>query len=532
MSLVGLFDRPASGDCLAALRHKPAIPGLTDAIVDFDEGKWQRAIARLRDVRLLAPRDPSAPDALDAHPLVREWFGQRLKETKPETWRAAHGRLYEHLRDTTREGKTPTLEDLAPLYQAIPHGCHAGRHREALDDIYINRICRRGAGGKIEFYMFNKLGAIGSSLAAISWFYEKSYEIPVAALRSDIQIQAWLLGEAGRYLAAYGRVAEALPAMRIGLQMRKEAKNWIGAAITAFNLSDAELVLGEVAAVATAEQSVTHADQSGDAFAMIVSRATHANARHAAGRREEAERVFADAESRQKNWNAELPLLSSLAGYQYCDLLLQRGEWVAARDRARQTMKWVSWLSSIALDTLTLGRAHLGFALENIASQRPTAAVRDDARDARTELGKAVDRLRVSGYLDHVNRGLLARAAFRRSIGDWDGSARDLDEVEEIAEPGPMRLFLCDMALERARLAFARIAAFAPLNGLIDDGPPKPDPPGAEESAKLAEEARANLATARELIARCGYHRRDEELAELEAVRDRRRRFADLPPRV
>jgi hypothetical protein len=49
-------------------------------------------------------------------------------------------------------------------------------------------------------------------------------------------------------------------------------------------------------------------------------------------------------------------------------------------------------------------------------------------------------------------RGLLARATFRRSIGDRDGTARDLGEVEEIAEPGPMRLHLCDTALERARL--------------------------------------------------------------------------------
>jgi len=41
-----------------------------------------------------------------------------------------------------------------------------------------------------------------------------------------------------------------------------------------------------------------------------------------------------------------------------------------------------------------------------------------------------------------------------------------------------------------------------------------------------------NLATARELIERCGYHRRDEELAELETVLAGQRRFADLPPQV
>src|SRR5262252_2407392 len=91
MHIVGLFDRPASGDCLDALRRKPAIPGLTDAIVDLDETEWQRGVARLRDVRLLAPQDPAAPNALDAHPLVREWFSQRLERTNPEAWRAAHG---------------------------------------------------------------------------------------------------------------------------------------------------------------------------------------------------------------------------------------------------------------------------------------------------------------------------------------------------------------------------------------------------------------------------------------------------------
>jgi hypothetical protein len=50
--------------------------------------------------------------------------------------------------------------------------------------------------------------------------------------------------------------------------------------------------------------------------------------------------------------------------------------------------------------------------------------------------------------------------------------------------------------------------------------------------ARLHEEATANLATARKLIADCGYHRRDEELAELEDVAAGRRRFGELPPRV
>jgi hypothetical protein len=215
--------------------------------------------------------------------------------------------------------------------------------------------------------------------------------------------------------------------------------------------------------------------------------------------------------------------------------LLAEDRHTDARDRAIQTLNQATsgrFLLDIALDTLTLGRAHLGLALNANGSQTRMAMARDDVSTARARLDAAVDGLRAAGLLDHVPRGLLARASFRRSVGDWDGAGRDLDEVAEIAEPGPMRLHLCDMALERARLAFARIEAFAPLNGMIDDGPAKPAVPKAEEAARLKEEARGNLAEAKKLITDCGYHRRDEELAELEAVLKGERRFAELPPRV
>jgi len=103
----------------------------------------------------------------------------------------------------------------------------------------------------------------------------------------------------------------------------------------------------------------------------------------------------------------------------------------------------------------------------------------------------------------------------------------------EIAEPGPMRLFLCDMALEHARLALARSAAFAPLNGMLaNDNPPKPAVPSAEQIAELKSEAEKQLKIAADTIEKCGYHRRDEELAELQAVLRGEKTFADLPPRV
>jgi tetratricopeptide (TPR) repeat protein len=537
MHMVGLFDRPARTESLNALRAKPVIEGLTDEIVNLNDSEWQRATTRLREVRLLLPTDPSVPDALDAHPLVREWFGERFKIANAKAWRTAHGRLFEHLRDTTREGNTPTLEDFEPLYQAIAHGCHAGRHQEALDKIYIDRICRRLPDRGIEFYARNKLGAVGSDLAALSWFFYKPFAIPVAALTPPAQ--SWVLAVAAFSLRAQGRFAEALPAMRAALRLDEDAQDWRNAAIRASNLSEAELLAGEVAAaVATAEQSVTHADRSGYEFQMLSNRTTFADALHAAGRREAAARAFADAERRQKKIQPEYPMLYSLQGYRYCDLLLADGDHTAARDRATQNVKWArqqNWLLDIALDTLTLGRALLGLALAPASAHQTSASMRDEARGARVHLDEAVDSLRTAGTVQHVPRALLARATFWRSIGDWHGAMRDLDDVEEIAEPGPMRLYLylCDMALERARFAFTRIEAFAPLNGLLEkDNPPKPVMPSADEIANFKSEAEKQLNIAADYIEKCGYHRRDEEIAELQAVLRGEKKFADLPPRV
>jgi hypothetical protein len=222
-----------------------------------------------------------------------------------------------------------------------------------------------------------------------------------------------------------------------------------------------------------------------------------------------------------------------VAGYYYCDLLLWKADYDAARNRAGQSLEWVEWRKlpfEVALDTLTIGRTGLGLALQNAALS--DAITHNYVHEVYVAFDNAVEGLRAAGQHHLLPRGLLARAAFRRSVGDWGGTARDLDDVLEVAEPGPMRLFLCDTALERARLAFAQLEAFAPLNGLVDDSPRKLDLPDAPEAARLREEATENLATARKLITECGYHRRDEELAELEDVATGRRRFADLPPRV
>jgi hypothetical protein len=350
---VGLFDRPASGDCLKPLRARPAIPGLTDALVVLSDGQWRRAVLRLRDVRLLSPVDPSDPEALDAHPLVREWFGERLKATNEAAWKEAHSRLYDYLRNTTNEGKTPTLADLAPLYHAIAHGCRAGRYQEALEEVYANRICRRYPDGDIEFYATFKLGAVASNFAATAWFFDPPYETPAEAL--TLPAQTWVLSEASFYLRAQARLQEALPALRQTLERAEKTPQWSNAAACASNLSEIELLVGEVAAaVATAEHSVALADRAGRAHEMMVNRTSLAAALFAAGETEKAARLFTDAERRQRELEPKNPFLHSLRGYEFCDLLLSQGQAGAAHDRAGKTIGVAqrnNWVLQIALDT-------------------------------------------------------------------------------------------------------------------------------------------------------------------------------------
>jgi multidrug efflux pump subunit AcrA (membrane-fusion protein) len=529
--IVGLFDRPASADCVKELRAKPAIKGLTGQIVGLSDTAWRRAVQRLREARLLSPAEPTNPDALDAHPLVREWFGEQLLRTNEPAWKAAHSRLYDHLRRTTHEGDAPTLADLAPLYHAIGHGCRAGRHQEALNQVYRNRLCRREPNGGLMFYSSKMLGAHGSNLAAISWFFDRPYEWPAGALIAADR--AWVLGEASFALRAQGRLREALSVTRLGISMEEDDADWPNASISAAKLSETELLLGEVAtARATAQRSLVLADRSGNEAQMILRRATLADALTVAGERGEAESLFADAEARQRQ--SSHPLLFSLQGYQYCDWLLTGSAFAAARDRAKQTLELgrsKKIVLDIGLDALTLGRAHHGLARPS-ALERLGENARADAHAAAALLDEAIENLRASGQNTFLPGGLLARAAFRRVIADWPGATRDLEEVEEIAEPGPMRLFLCDLALERARLALARREAFAPLNGVVAASPGPPMLPDPAETATLLDEARAQVATASKLVIECGYHKRNEELLELEAVLARSRRFADLPPHV
>src|SRR6185436_15101536 len=112
-----------------------------------------------------------------------------------------HRRLYEHLKETAKE-RPETVEDMAPLYAAVVHGCLAGKNQEALEDVFLRRI-RRGT----EAFSIHKLGAFGSEVAVLSAFFDPPWERLAPGLSEADG--AFVLNEAGFVLRALGRLPEA-----------------------------------------------------------------------------------------------------------------------------------------------------------------------------------------------------------------------------------------------------------------------------------------------------------------------------------
>jgi hypothetical protein len=467
LRLTGLFDRPMAKRCLQALRAEPAIPGLTDTLVKLTQPQWNIAVKRLSEVELLSV----SADAIDAHPLIREYFAAQLKRDQPEAFQAAHSRLFDYLCENTPH-RPDGIDGLAPLYEAVTHGGLAGRHQEACDKVYRDRILR--GTGSDGFYSTNKLGAIGADLAAVAAFFDQPWrQVSPNLTAAD---QAWLLNQAAFSLRALGRLTEALQPMRAALEMSVRLKDWKSAAIYSGNLSELELTLGWLPdAVTDARQSITHADQSGDASQRMARRTTAADALHQSGQRMEAGTLFAEAERMQQEYQPQFDLLYSLPGFRYCDWLLadlHRLAWFLTMEGTAKTNGWQSpqaeaeWravyeratrirglsrengggsLLEQALNELAVGRAVMIEALVKHAS----------LNQALSPIEAAVSGLRSAGQQQYLVQGLLSRSWVRFLSGHRSGAEsaqHDLDEAWDIAARGPMPLAMADIMLFRVRL--------------------------------------------------------------------------------
>ncbi len=500
LRIMGLFARPAELKAIEAVRAAPAIAGLTEYLQKVGEAQWIGLLQELRDCKLLAQQSKCNPGVIDCHPLVREHFGEKLKNERPDAWKEGHGRLYEYYKGVPTKELPDTLEEMEPLFRAVYHGCAAGEPTKVWDGVFWRRIYRGN-----EKYSMHKLGAFGSDLGAVACFFEKVWDRPAAGLSEHRK--ALVLSLAGFDLRAVGRLYEATGPMKADLRMSVEQEDWRGAPIAAGNLSELYLTLGEVEkAVEHGRRCVEYADKSRDVFWLMGSRTILADALHKAGEVEESKQLFEEAEVMQKKMQPEYRYLYSVQGYRYCDLLLANGKAREVKERAKQTLEWSTaqgFLLDIALDKLSLGRAWL----EELRIEKLEGRNREKClTEAKKWLNEAVDGLRKQGAQEFIPLGLLVRAGYYRVAGDYEKAWGDLDETREIAERGEMKLFLADYHLEAAKLALSESSR------AVEQGNRRPF---FAEATEGEQNAKKHYEEAKRLIEECGYHRRDKELEEL-----------------
>lgn len=230
LRMLGLFDRPADSESLEALRAAPSIPRLTDHLHILSEADWLRIIEKLRRTKLIAPAGHHGDTDLDAHPLVREHFGQELKRQHLAAWREGNNRLYEHLKHASIKFPN-TIEEMALLYAAVGHGCNAGHYREALHAVYCLRIQR-----KEQNFSWRQLGAASANLAVLSNFFDVPWHQPTPGLSEDER--NFILSEVGFYFMVLGRFKEAIQPFQFVLDDYIAQGSFDNASIAAGNLSE------------------------------------------------------------------------------------------------------------------------------------------------------------------------------------------------------------------------------------------------------------------------------------------------------
>ena len=239
----------------------------------------------------------------------------------------------------------PTLGDFAPLYQAIAHGCRARPSIEKLlNDIHHIASAFPGwkpDGRPASIIPPRMLGATGSDLAAMSWFFQQTVCGP--------RLPHWKLHRTLMCPRAFGRLCDLRAQGRFGrghcrlsvaglADRRGSQDSWGDASLLApTNVSDGRVATSvEVALAVQMLPQLTPSTmltRSTDQFVKTLAfRTSHAAAPCTPSGQVATKRsdCFADSRASRHASNSGYPhsRCCSLCGVmRYCDLLLARADW-------------------------------------------------------------------------------------------------------------------------------------------------------------------------------------------------------------
>lgn len=486
LRVMGLFDRPAERQAIMAIFAKPAIPGVTDAGAGMRDDQFKFAITQLRENGLIFPPTPGQPDVLDAHPLIREYFAERLRALPATGPAEAHRRLYAYcLAQAQGAPRENTIEAIEPYLAAITHACGAGLFLEAFT-LFVDHVSR-GA----ERFASRTLGAHGSIVATLVHFFDDPWKslTPRLGLAEQIRVAS----SAGFALRSLGRLTDAAEAFETAARLEAKvahAKRYISLR----HLSDAWLSLGEIhKALAAGEEAVALCD-NGEPFQKALCLVLLARALHQSGNLDRALAAFLDAERHFASAQTSRTMLEGWQGYFLIDLLLELGQDAEARRRVS------------AQKPDSGGARRLDAALDHLSSGMVLLRERSYG-PASIEIDRAVHGIGDAGEVFHLPAALMTRAALLRELGRIADARQTLTHVLDICDASKLRLTKVDHDLENAELD---------ILGLLD-GKPTGLFRGDKLKAWKTERQRIadNIEAIRTEIAQIGYARRSAAVNKL-----------------
>lgn len=466
LRILGLFDRPVDPALLIALRSWEPIIDITNSLIGLNDLGWKKAVRNLHNIGLLEDGD-----ALDCHPLIREYHSTRLATKNPQSWKLIHKKLFEYFTSLQEKYFPDTHEEIDPLYRATWHGCKAGLFQEVFDVVLFGRIHRENL-----HYSTRVLGQYSFELSVLSAFF-KSPWIEVYEGLEDYA-HSTILNEAGLCLQCVGRLEEAVAPMLAALEIRKRNIPRLKGNSIAGNIGNLYLSMGDL-------ERATNYGKEAVELALIYKpmdidydQAILGEILHQRGLVDEAEELF------ERSINTELPddtrerRFKVRQNYRLCEFLLDTNRASLAYQISETFLSGMSEKEPfISIGLMMLVHSMASFRIDPVGQIKGVILQVDDC----------TVNLEKSGQQYLLPKPYLFRAKVHRLAGDYPSAKSDLNKSIEIAEPS-MRLHLADYHLESARLQIAM---------------------GDMELTKEHYEA------AKKLIEETGYHRRDGELEDL-----------------
>ncbi len=470
LQLLGLFDRPMNAAEKAVLI---ANADYAEPLRDLTVNQWQAVEQRLEKSGLLLGKKGSFGRLeWDTHPIIRVYFGEKLKENYPEAFKQAHLILFDYYQKLPEKEFPDTLEEMQPLYRAVVHGCLAGEYKKAKINIYQSRICRGD-----EHYSWHKLGGYSQDLIALSSFFSQDWLQPINSGLTEAD-QAWLLAEASFCLMSLGRLTEAVLLRELNIKWSTKLKDWENVAISSGVLCDLLLSLGKLHEAKTAAQTaVDYSLKFRYGFWWLEMYCKLASVLRCFSHLEYAQKIFTQVEEYQQQVFPDYTYLSYVAGIEYCFLLLDITSTTSNLEHILRRAKYSFDISQneililvMALDQLVFARTHQFLQQEKIA---------------RTEFNLAIQEIQKSNQLIYTPLFYIHRADFYLTQNQLDPALADLNSAWEVIERCGMKLYAVDYLLIHGRYCLATKDHDTALNHYIE---------------------------AKQLIQETGYHLRDAEL--------------------